>query len=101
MAVGRLIDEKTVRAEVELGHGVTLRDLVFIGGWFVAMTFFNIFIDSRLTILFYIVNIILPFILTRQSQASPGRALWQRALLILMRDKNIYHMKRGERRRYE
>lgn len=66
-------------------------DLLFCIAYFMCFLVLDVFVDSRLHLVYYIFNIVVALILTGKSIYNPSKRIYQSLLYMLAKDRTVYH----------
>ena len=68
-----------------------LSDLFFCVVYFMCFLVLDVFVDERLQYPYYIFNIFMALLLTRQSIYNPPKRIYQSLIYMIVKDRTVYH----------
>ncbi len=68
-----------------------LTDFFFCIGYFICFLVLDVFVDDRLQYPYYIFNILMALLLTRQSVYNPPKRIYQSLIYMIVKDRTVYH----------
>ena len=80
---------KELKSPTKIGP-IYLKDLAFIGIYFLTFFFLRGFIASALLIPYLIYNVLVAIVLAMPSMWNPGKRMWQAIFFIIIKDRKIY-----------
>lgn len=80
-----------LKAPTKVSKFLYLSDLLFCIAYFMIFKIFDVFVDERLKMLYYIFNIVMAVILTAPSIYNPPKRVYQSLIYMLAKDRAVYH----------
>lgn len=68
-----------------------ITDFFFVFIYFIAFKILDVFVDSRLLILYYIFNLVIAIILTSASPYNARKRIYHSLLYMITKDRCVYH----------
>ena len=87
----RLIIPQELKSPTKVSSKLYLSDFIFIIVYFMCFLILDVFVDSRLHVVYYIFNIFIALILTRKSIYNPPKRIYQTLLYMIIKDRTVYH----------
>ena len=87
----RLIIPQELKSPTKVSSKLYLSDFIFIIVYFMCFLVLDVFVDSRLHVVYYIFNIFIALILTRNSIYNPPKRIYQTLLYMIIKDRTVYH----------
>ncbi len=80
---------KELRSDIKIGK-FYIKDIAFVGGYFLAFYFLRSFVSSAVMIPYLIFNFFVAVLLVMPSVWNPGKRMWQSILFVFQKDRRIY-----------
>jgi hypothetical protein len=84
-----------IRSGLKLYKGIYFRDLCVVFFWWMFFDSYSPFVAPSLTMFYTIFNILMGMFLTFPSLTNPGRRNYETLLIILIKDRKVYHHEAG------